>query len=115
MSSPELGSASTVPGKTTVNDNPTGSPVRAVLNKLRSGQISTDDAASAFSDMDWPTGPPPARSLAEIEGDPDPRAAEVGDFGEIESAYINNEIDLPTYERFASAAMGGAEDASTTG
>lgn len=106
---------STVPGETTVNGNPTGSPVRAVLNNLKSGKITADDAASAFSDMDWPTGPPPARSLADIETDPDPRAAEVGDFGEVESAYVNGEIDLPTYERFATAAMGGAEDGSTTG
>lgn len=95
--------------------NPTGSPVRAVLNKLTTGQMSEDDATSAFSDMDWPTGPPPARSLADIEGDPDPRAAEPGDFGEIESAYVNGEITLPQYERFASAASGGAVDDSTTG
>lgn len=103
------------PSSTAVNDNPTGSAVRTVLNQLKTGQMTTDDAASAFSDMDWPTGPPPARSLADIETDPDPKAAEPGDFGEIESAYINNEITLLQYEQFASAASGGAVDNSTTG
>jgi hypothetical protein len=91
------------------------SAVTDILGKLSTGQITEDDATSAFSDMDWPTTPPPARTLADIETDPDPRAAEPGDFGEVESAYINGKITLPQYERFASAASGGAVDASTTG
>lgn len=105
MSSPDPGS-STVPNSTTVDDNPTGSAVRTVLNKLKAGQITTDDAAGMFSDMDWPTTPPRGRTLAEIEGDPDPKAAEPGDFGEVESAYIDGEITLPQYEQFATATMG---------
>jgi hypothetical protein len=76
------------------------------LDKLADGRITTDEAAAAMSEVTWPDRPPVGRTLEDIESDPDPKAMEPGDFGEVESAYMEGKITLEQYEALATAAMG---------
>jgi hypothetical protein len=76
------------------------------LDKLADGRITTDEAVTAMSEVTWPDRPPAGRTLEDIESDPDPKAMEPGDFGEVESAYVEGKITLEQYEALATAAMG---------
>jgi hypothetical protein len=80
--------------------------VADVLEKLSSGEMSTDEAVKAMSEVTLPDRPPTGRSLEDIESNPDPKAMEPGDFGEVESAYVEGKITLKQYEALATAAMG---------
>lgn len=83
-----------------------------VLDQLIAGRISTEDAAAAFSDMDWPPPAPRARTLADVESDPDPRAAQPGDFAMVSQAYTDGKITLGQYEALANAVAGSAAPAT---
>lgn len=80
--------------------------VTDVLAKLTSGQMTTEQAANAMNEVTWPDRPPAGRTLEQIETDPDPQAMQLGDFGEIEQAYVDGRITLGQYEALATAAMG---------
>jgi hypothetical protein len=80
--------------------------VTTVLSQLKAGTITTDQAAGAFTDMDWPTAPPTPRTLTEIEADPDGAGDRPGDFAEVEQAYVEGDITLEQYEKLAAATMG---------
>ena len=80
--------------------------VTEVLAKLTGGEMTTEQAASAMNEVTWPDRPPAGRTLEEIEGDPDPKAMQPGDFGEVEQAYVDGRITLQQYEALANAAMG---------
>lgn len=82
------------------------SAVGEMLDKLSGGQMTTDEAAAAMNEVTWPGQSPTGRTLEDIESDPDPKVMEPGDFGEIESAYVEGKITLEQYEALATAAMG---------
>jgi hypothetical protein len=82
------------------------SAVGEVLDKLSGGQMTTGEATAAMNEVTWPDRPPTGRTLEDIESDPDPMAMEPGDFGEVESAYVEGRITLEQYEALATAAMG---------
>jgi hypothetical protein len=82
------------------------STVTDVLARLKGGAMTTDQAAAAFTDMDWPSAPPPARTLTQIEADPDGAGDKPGDFAAVEQAYVDGGITLAQYEQLAAATMG---------
>lgn len=79
------------------------SAVTDVLDRLISGQITTEQAAVDFSAMSWPTPQKRLATLAQIETDPDPEPSS-GGFPEIEQSFVNGDITLDQYTIFVHAA-----------
>jgi hypothetical protein len=69
-----------------------------VLRALESGALSTEAAAARFGAMDW-TGPPAARTLADLDDDPGPPTP----FAAIGSAYVEGRITDQQYAAIVEA------------
>lgn len=93
------------------------SDITSVLEGLRDGTVSTDDAAALFAARRWPVrraheAPAYADDLlsgADAELPPD------GSFGEVEAAYAAgwiNDQEYAALAQAAAAAIGGASDAN---
>lgn len=79
--------------------------VTDVLDRLATGETSTEQAAAEFAAMSWPAPPTRRATLAQIQADPDPEPEPPGGFAEVEQALINGDVTAEQYQIFVQAVQ----------
>jgi hypothetical protein len=79
--------------------------VTEVLDRLATGETTTEQAAAEFAAMTWPAPSSRKTTLAQIQADPDPEPARPGSFAEVEQAMVNGDITAEQYRQFVQAVQ----------